>query len=151
MTICPVGLSGQTDGQTWQNLQPLSAVLWTHLKICCGSGTVVGQPAYIGFDTLPHYEGYKIYEKLGLIKSTTVYLTPLLLCNWNCCYGYYWTCILVCSLMYIWCDHMGHHQCSSKWTWTSRPQIASIHSDMIRQTSHSLLQQAFILHSEMNM
>ena len=105
---------GQTDGETWWNLQSLFAILWTHLKICYGSGTEVGQPAPSGVLKLPHYECYKRYKKLGLIKSGTFYLTPLLSCPWNCFYGYNWKCIQVCSFMQMCFDQMGHHQCSSK-------------------------------------
>jgi len=107
-------LCGQTDGEIWWKLQSLFAILWTHLKICCGSGTEVGQPASSGVPRLPHYECYKRYEKFGLIKSETFYLTPLLSCPWNCFYDYNWTCIQVCSFMQMCFDHMGHHQFSSK-------------------------------------
>jgi hypothetical protein len=107
-------LYGKTDGETWRNLQSLFAILWTHLKICCGSGTEVGQPTPNGVPRHPHYECYKMYEKLGLIKSETIYLTPLLSCNWNCFYSCNRTCTQVCSFMQMCSDHMGHHQCSSK-------------------------------------
>ena len=107
-------LWGQTDGETWWNLQSLFAILWTHLKICCGSGTEVGQPAPSGVLRLPNYECYKRYEKFGLIKSEIFYLTLLLSCPWNYFYGYNWTCIQMCSFMQMCFDHMGHHQCSSK-------------------------------------
>jgi hypothetical protein len=102
-------LCGQTGGETWWNLQSLFSFLWTHLKICWGSGTEVGQSAPSGVPRLPHCECYKRYVKLGPIKSKTFYLTPLLSCNWNCFYGYNWTCTQVSSFM-----QMGHHQCSSK-------------------------------------
>jgi len=84
MKIHPVGLSYSVWTERWRYMTKPTVPFCNFVntpKICCGSGTEVGQPAPNGVPRFPCYEYYKRYKKLGLIKSETYYLTPLLSCH----------------------------------------------------------------------